>query len=227
MHEMRSIRRAVESVRERLTRACERAGRDPAAVRLVAVSKGVSPERVVEAVHAGIEDVGENRAQELRDKAREVDVPVRWHFVGAIQTNKVRYLDPVELVHGVDREAEAAALDARAERTGRVWDALIEVNVVGERAKQGVAPGDLGAFLERISSYPRIRTRGLMIMAPRAEKVEDVRWVFAEARRLRDRFRGEAGGLEELSMGMSRDFEVAVEEGSTLVRIGSAIFREE
>jgi hypothetical protein len=228
---VRTIGDNVAAVRDRVAAACERTGRAATDVRVVAVSKHVPVPQIRAAVRAGIGEIGENRAQELRDKVPALaGEDVRWHYVGAIQTNKVRYLDPVVLVHGLDREGEAAALEDRGAETDRVWDVLIEVNVAGERSKQGVAPGEVEPLLEAIRALPRVRPRGFMIVAPRAEKAEDVRWVFARARHLRDRVRAAAGlrdGLEELSMGMSDDFEVAVEEGATILRIGRAIFREE
>jgi PLP dependent protein len=221
------IVQAAEEVRGRVAEACRRSGRPPDAVRIVAISKGVSAEAVRAAVGAGIVDVGENRGQEFRDKYREIGDLVRWHFVGPIQTNKVRYLDPAVLIHGVDRLREAEALQERADRLGREWDVLVEVNVSGERTKQGVAPERVEAFLADLGAYPRLHIKGLMFMAPKAKKPEDVRWVFSEGRRLRDRLSGDRGGLEELSMGMSDDYEVAIEEGATLIRVGRAIFRKE
>lgn len=223
-----SVAANVEAVRGRVAAACERAARDPSAVRIVAVAKGVAPDRILEAVRAGVADIGENRAQELRDKVRALGTDgMRWHYVGSVQTNKVRYLDPVCVVHSVDRVKEARALDKRGARGDRSWDVLVEVNVSGEEGKQGVRPADVEGMLLEMRGFARVRPRGLMIMAPRAENPEDVRWVFAEARRLRDRLREALGDLEELSMGMSDDYELAVEEGATLVRIGRAIFGEE
>ncbi|HVE91460.1 MAG TPA: YggS family pyridoxal phosphate-dependent enzyme [Actinomycetota bacterium] len=222
-----SVAECVADVRSRVSDACGRTGRDPAQVRIVAATKGASASQVLQAVEAGISDVGENRVQELREKRQQLPAQVRWHFLGSVQTNKVRHLDGVWLVHGVDRMQEADALQARAERTGETRDVLIEVNVGGESSKQGIGPRELEPFVRSLSHRTSLRVRGLMIMAPRAEKPEDVRWVFADARRLRDRVRESAGGLEELSMGMTDDFEVAVEEGATIVRIGRAIFREE
>lgn len=216
---------AVTEVRARVIRAAERAARDPRDVRIVAVGKGVPAERIVEAVEAGISELGENRAQELRDKMRLIGDAARWHFVGALQSNKVRYLDRVHLVHSLDRPEEAEALQRRGDTVDRTWDALIEVNVAGETSKQGVEPAEVGPLIRRLSSYPRVRPRGFMVVAPVASSGEDVRWVFAETRRLRDLHRDTDPGLEELSMGMSDDFEVAVEEGATLVRIGRAIFQ--
>jgi PLP dependent protein len=217
---------AVRRVTDRIAAAAERSGRRPDDVRIVAAVKGVEVLRIAEAVDAGITEIGENLAKDLRDKARalgSVDGEhLRWHFLGAIQTNKVRMLDPAVLVHGVDRATEAAALERRAEATDRTWDVLIEVNVAGEASKQGIAPADVESLLDGLSHYPRVTPRGFMFVAPQAQNPEDVRWTFAEGRRLRERFDG--CGLDELSMGMSDDFEVAVEEGATIVRLGRAIF---
>ena len=220
-----TIAERVDRVRKQVRAACERSGRDPSAVTLVAVSKGRPASEVEEVVRAGVRDVGENRARELHSKASDIGLDVRWHFVGPLQTNKVRYLDAASLVHGVQRVEEAEALHRRGEKLGRAYDVLVEVNVAGEPSKQGIAPDELPGFVRALSSYDRIRARGLMMMAPMAQTPEDVRWVFAEARRLRDRVRPD--GLEELSMGMTDDFEVAIEEGATLVRIGRAIFGRE
>lgn len=220
-----TVHAAVSAVRARIFAAAKRVGRDPGEVLLVAVTKGVGPDAIGVAARAGVRDVGENRAQEMREKQPVVSTDIRWHFLGEVQTNKVRYLDRVHVVHSLDRPQEAEALQRRGEATGRSWDVLVEVNVAGESSKQGIRPGDLGVFLERLGAWPLVRPRGLMVLAPRCEDPEEVRWVFAEARRLRDRHRDAVAGLEELSMGMSDDFEVAIEEGATMVRIGRAIFR--
>lgn len=224
---MRPVAENLAEVTGRIEGACARAGRDPDDVRLVAVSKHVSLDRIREAVDAGVADVGENRAQELRDKVEALGTAVRWHFVGAIQTNKVRYLDPVELTHSVARMREAKAIHRRAEAVERPFDILVEVNMSREPTKQGIAPEKVGSFLDGLAAYPAIRPRGLMMVAPKAENPEDVRWVFAQMRHLRDRHRAVHSGLEELSMGMTQDLEVAIEEGATMVRVGRAIFREE
>jgi pyridoxal phosphate enzyme (YggS family) len=218
-----NVRAAVDGVRERVAAAAERSGRRPSDVRIVAVTKGVGLGPIREAVDAGLVDLGENRAQELRDKAGHVQ-GARWHFLGGIQSNKVRYLEPVELVHSVDRVEEGQALQAAGERLGRGYDVLIEVNLAGERSKQGVEADEVGPLLEGLGAFAQVRPRGFMLMAPQSENPEDVRWLFAEGRRLGERY--EHLGLGELSMGMSDDFEVAVEEGATIVRIGRAIFGE-
>ena len=217
---------AVRRVTDRVAGAAQRSGRSPSDVRIVAAVKGVDAGRIAQAVQAGITEVGENRARDLRDKAEalpdDVRGRVRWHFLGAIQTNKVRMLDDVVLVHGLDRPQEAAALERRTEAVDRTWDVLIEVNIGGEPSKQGIDPAAVGALLDELSVYPHVTPRGFMFVAPQAQNPEDVRWAFAEGRRLRERFHG--SGLDELSMGMSDDFEVAIEEGATIVRLGRAIF---
>jgi pyridoxal phosphate enzyme (YggS family) len=205
----------VARTTERVAAAAERSGRDPADVRIVAAVKGVDMDRIEAAAEAGIEDFGANLAHDLDAKARAMP-HVRWHYLGAIQTNKARYLDSAVLVHGLDRAREAEVLQSRAVRER---DVLIEVNVAGEGTKQGVAPDDIPALLDALEAYPLVTPRGFMFVAPQAQNPEDVRWTFAEGRRLGERF-----GLRELSMGMTDDFEVAVEEGATIVRIGRAIF---
>lgn len=213
---------AVRRVTDLVAAAAERSGRGAADVRIVAAVKGVDVPVIAEAVDAGIRDLGENRAKDLRDKARQLAVDARWHFLGEVQTNKVRMLDAALLVHSVDRDEEGAALDRRGDSTGRTWDVLVEVNLGGEGSKQGIHPGEVDALLDDLQHYPRVTPRGFMFVAPQARNPEDVRWVFAEGRRLRERFAG--SGLDELSMGMSDDFEVAIEEGATIVRLGRAIF---
>ena len=217
-----SVAAAVRRVSARVAAAAERSGRRAEDVTIVAAAKYVEAPAIREVVAAGIHDVGENRAQALEAKALAVDGDVRWHYFGAIQTNKVRLLDRAVLLHGLYREREAQALQGRGDETGRTWDVLVEVNMAGEQAKQGVSPGEVEPLLQRLDAYPRVNVRGFMFMAPQVQVAEDVRWLFAEGRRLRERY--SSYGLGELSMGMSEDFEVAVEEGSTIVRIGRSIF---
>jgi pyridoxal phosphate enzyme (YggS family) len=217
-----TIADAVRDVTDRVAAAARRSGRSPSDVRIVAAVKGVEPDRIAEAVDAGIRELGENRAKDLRDKARALPADVSWHYLGDVQTNKVRMLDAATLVQSLDRPQEAAALERRGEATDRTWDVLIEVNVAGEASKQGIEMAGVDALLEELTHYPRVIPRGFMFVAPQAQNPEDVRWTFAEGRRLRERFEG--SGMDELSMGMSDDFEVAVEEGATIVRLGRAIF---
>ena len=218
-----SIAERLVEVRGRIAAAAERAGRDPDDVALVAVSKKKPAEAVVAARAAGCRDFGENYVQELADKAEALaDDPPRWHFIGHLQRNKVNALLAVSgltLVHGVDSPRLVAALDKRVERP---IDVLLHVDVAGQQGKSGCRPDQLAALLDAVDAAGRVCARGLMTMPPFGEP-EAARPHFAALRELRDAHGGSAR-LPELSMGMSNDFEVAIEEGATLVRVGTAIF---
>jgi hypothetical protein len=217
---MTDIRGNLERVQARIAEACRRVGRDPAQVLLIGVSKTVDVERVRAAVEAGLAALGENRVQEARDKIAALGRPVPWHLIGSLQTNKAR--DAVKLfdwIHSVDRLELARELDRRARTAGRVADSLVEVNVGEEPQKAGVAPGELKRLLDALRELPGLRVRGLMAIPPAAEDPEASRPHFRRLRELRDEL-----GLEHLSMGMSADYPVAVEEGATMVRVGTAIF---
>lgn len=227
--ERQDLAARIAAVRRRVAAAAERAGRPPDAVSVVAVTKGVAPERVRVAVELGLRDLGENRAQELRAKmASLADLPARWHFVGRLQTNKVRdVVGRVALIHSLDRWELALAIDRRARSAGLRQECLVQVNVSGEATKAGVAPEEAADFVRRVARLQGIRVVGLMTIAPPADHPEEVRPVFRRLRQLCEELRRE--GLEgvemrHLSMGMSGDFEVAIEEGATLVRIGTALF---
>lgn len=217
---MTDIARNLAAVRARIGAAAERVGRTPGDITLVGVSKTHPPDAVAAAFAAGLRDFGENRVQEAAakiDALRAQDVAPRWHLVGHLQRNKVAAaLDLFDILHSVDSERLAEAISAQATRPVRVF---IEVNVAGEAAKFGVPPGEAAGLAERIGALPKLDLLGLMTVAPQVDDPEDVRRVFRTLRELRD-----AIGLRELSMGMTDDFEVAVEEGSTLVRVGRAIF---
>jgi pyridoxal phosphate enzyme (YggS family) len=217
----------LEAVRARLDRAAARAGRDRGSIRLIGVTKGVPPERVRQAVELGIAELGENRVQEAEAKIAAVGRSAAvWHLIGPLQRNKAgRAALLFDVVHTVDRAELADALAQRAQAAGRVLPVLVEVNVAQEASKFGVAPGGLEALLEVVSRLPGLEARGLMTVGPRVGRPEDARATFAGLRVLRDRARAATGlALDELSMGMSDDFEVAAEEGATMVRIGSALF---
>jgi len=217
---MTDIRANLERVRERVARAAERAGRRAGDVLLVGVSKTVDVGRIRQAIEAGVPALGENRVQEARGKVAELGRPVPWHLVGHLQTNKVR--DAVELfdvIHSLDRLELAKELDKRGRARGRAVDALVEVNVGGEASKGGVGPDGLGELLEAVAGLPHVKVRGLMAIPPEAKEPDDSRVWFRALRKLGERY-----GLSELSMGMSGDFEVAIEEGATVVRVGTAIF---
>ena len=214
---------ALSAVGARIERAARRVGRNPAAVRLVAVSKTRPAEDVRAALAAGQRLFGESYAQELRDKARQLagESPApEWHFIGPLQRNKVKYVvGTATLLHGIESRALAGEIDRRAAATGRVQDLLLEVNVAREPQKHGVAPEALAELLAAIRPLAHVRCRGLMTMAPLSEDAEASRPHFRALREL-----AAAHGLAELSMGMTQDLEVAVEEGATLVRVGTAIF---
>ena len=217
---MTDIATNLATVRARVAAAAERAGRSPHDITLVGVSKTHSVEIVRAAFDAGLRDFGENRVQEAAPKIhamREQGAAARWHLVGHLQRNKVpTAIDLFDILHSVDSERLVEAISAAATREIRVF---IEVNVAAEETKFGVSPADVSKLVERFGRLPNIELAGLMTVAPRVDDPEDVRLVFRALRQLRD-----AVGLRELSMGMTDDFEVAVEEGSTLVRVGRAIF---
>jgi len=206
----------MAEVLERIEAAARRAGRDPAEVQLVAVTKGRSPEEIRAKVLAyGDFPLGESRVQEALPKIEALP-GARFHFIGPLQRNKAKFMDRFVLLHSLDSLRVAEALSRRLSRTLEV---LIEVNVGREPQKHGIAPEELPEFLPAVSELPRLRVRGLMTVAPRTPDEARLRAVFAELSRLADRY-----NLPERSMGMSEDFELAVEEGATLVRVGRAIF---
>jgi PLP dependent protein len=225
---MDQIKGNLEEIRQRLGDAAIRAGRDPREVRLVAVTKTVGIERLKEAVAAGQSLFGENYVQEARAKIAALGPGLTWHFIGHLQSNKARpAVELFDLIHSVDRLSLAQALEQAAARLGKVQDILLQVNLAGEETKSGSAPANVQALLEEISRMSHLRVLGLMTMPPWFDDPERVRPYFRALRELRDRLRGlqlEDGDLSELSMGMTGDFEAAVSEGATLVRIGTAIF---
>jgi PLP dependent protein len=223
---MSSSAEAVERVRQRIARACERAGRDPGTVRLLAVSKTHGPDRIREVAACGVEWFGENRVQEAEAKMEYCPGSLHWHLIGHLQTNKVaRAVRLFEMIHSVDSGKLLRAIDSAAGEAGKVLPVLIEVNVAGESTKYGVPPAELPALLDQGNGLMRTQVRGLMAIPPFAEDPEDVRPYFRALRELRDRCEADLGfDLPELSMGMSHDFEVAIEEGSTWIRVGSELF---
>lgn len=216
----------LTSVKERMARACARAGRDAASVRLLPVTKTV-PAPLLRLAHgAGMVDFGENRLQEARDKQSVLDdLPVRWCIIGHLQTNKVKYL--VRLAsefHALDSFRLAEELNRRLDALNRDLDVFVQVNTSGEESKYGLHPDRLIPFVERLSDYPRLKPRGLMTLALFDTETERVRKCFRLLHELRDRVITLHPDLTQLSMGMSGDFEVAIEEGATVVRVGQAIF---
>ena len=230
----------LREVGARIARAESSAGRPVASARLVAVSKTVAAADIVAALAAGQRDFGESYGQEFRDKRVEVETaaeaarlsPPRWHFIGPLQTNKVKYVaGKVALIHSIEAEDVLAEIERRVailDPTAR-WDCLIQVNVAGEAQKHGVTPATLPAMLARFAGFAHLRCTGLMVMPPFSDDPEESRPHFAALRRLRNEQAAVSRpnvDLAELSMGMSHDLEVAVAEGATLVRVGTAIFGE-
>jgi pyridoxal phosphate enzyme (YggS family) len=216
----------LEEVRAAIAAACRKVGRNPGEVRLVAVSKTVDLERLRAAIDAGQDLFGENYLQEARDKIAALGRQVSWHLVGHLQSNKARgAVELFDLIHAVDRLKLARALSDAAARQGKVQDVLIQVNQGGEATKSGVMPAAAPELLEEVARLPHLLVLGLMTMPPWFPDPETARPYFRALRELRDHLRGLTGlPLTELSMGMSGDFAVAVEEGATLVRVGTAIF---
>jgi len=213
-------------VRGAVREAAARCGRDPAGVRIGAVTKTVAPEAIALLPGLGVEDVGENRVQEAATKqAALAGLPLRWHMVGRIQTNKARRVaEMFHRVHSVDRHEVMEALDAAARGRGRALDCLLQVNVSGEATKGGFLPAEASEALDRARAMPGLRMTGLMAVPAPFLRAEDARPAFRLLRELRDGLRRGPADLPDLGMGMSADYPVAVEEGATLLRIGSAIF---
>ena len=211
----------LRSIEERIAVAAASAGRDASSVRLVAVSKTFPVEAVRDAYAAGQRDFGENKVQEALEKiVSSADLPIRWHLLGHLQTNKVKdALELFDVIHSLDRLELAQELERRAAPRGLAVEAMLQVNVGGEASKGGFAPDGVGQALEAIGKLAHVKVTGLMAIPPEVERPEDARPWFRQLRELAERH-----GLARLSMGMSGDFEVAVEEGATMVRVGTAIF---
>lgn len=222
------VEEQLEGVLARLEQACARAGRPRDSVALCAVSKKQGPAAVAALAAAGVRVFGESRVQEAQQKIPQCPGRLDWHFIGHLQTNKARHVAALfSTVHAVDSERVLEALDAAAEVQGVRLRAFVEVNVSGERSKFGLAPEAVPALLERGAGLSRVELAGLMTIPPFDPEPEHARPFFARLRDFRDRWSHESGlALPELSMGMSGDFEVAVEEGATWVRLGSVLFGE-
>lgn len=225
---MNQISQNLEEIRRRIHEAALSTGRNPAEVRLVAVTKTVTLDRLQEAVAAGHTLFGENYVQEAKRKIAALGQGLTWHFIGHLQSNKAKAaVEFFDLIHSVDRLRLAQALEQAAARLGKVQNILLQVNLAGEESKSGTIPEAAQDLLGEISKMPHLKVLGLMTMPPWFPDPEEVRPYFRALRELRDRLRDKQavdGDLPELSMGMTDDFEVAVEEGATLVRIGTAIF---
>lgn len=219
----------LNEVRRQIAGAAERAGRDPDDIRLMAVTKGIPPAKIDRVAALGVTEVGENRVQEGRSKWKHVKSPLHWHFIGHLQSNKVKYvLRQYILLHSLDRMSLARELSRRLEREGREMECLVQVNVAREAQKHGLDPDQVVSFVDEVRHMPGISIVGLMTIPPYSDDPEASRPHYRCLSQLaRDLERREWPGVKmrELSMGMSGDFTVAVAEGATIVRVGSAIFR--
>ena len=226
-----TIHQRYREILNRIDEACKNAGRDPSEILLVAVSKTKPDEDVLELLETGHKHIGENRAKALEDRMASVkDDSVQWHFIGNLQTNKIKYMaHRVDWIQSVHKKKALKEIEKRAKAEGRVINALIQVNISGEGQKGGCEPDQLEAILKYGRNLEHTRVKGLMGMATFTNDPEDVRPEFRLLKKLRDEhlhLNGGAVELEHLSMGMTNDLEVAIEEGATMVRVGTAIFGE-
>jgi len=225
-----TIAARIRRIREEMAAAAARSGRPASAVRLMAVTKTVDEARIREAVAAGVDVLGENYVQEARQKIERLGTDVPWHGIGHLQTNKARQaVQFFALIHSVDRIGLAEEINRRAAAAGRIMPVLIEVNVAGEASKSGIPLSQALPLVRAVSALKNVSVRGLMTLPPWSDDPEASRPCFAALRRLRDQIRAERLEhcvMEELSMGMSQDYGVAIEEGATIVRIGRLIFGE-
>ncbi len=223
-----SVTENLEEVERRICAACERAGRDRSEVTLIAVSKTKPIEMIEEAVDAGIRIFGENKVQELVQKHDEMEDGLEWHMIGHLQTNKVKMLPGrTKMIHSVDSLHLAEEIDKQYAKHGEIAHVLIEVNMAGEESKFGLAPQDVESFLDEIAKFANIYVHGLMTIAPFVEDANENRKIFADLKKLLIDMRRKNNDnidMRELSMGMTGDYEVAIEEGATFVRVGTGIF---
>jgi pyridoxal phosphate enzyme (YggS family) len=215
---------------QRIAGACERAGRAREEVRMIAVTKYSTLQATVDIFELGVCDLGESRWQEAKVKWESLGQRPRWHFIGHLQTNKVKdVIGKFDLIHSLDRLSLADELQRKAEQLDLFVDCLVQVNISGEESKYGLDPQEIVNFIETLANYSRINVRGFMTMAPYDAPEAEVRRIFRELRQLRDTLnadRAQDKQFHELSMGMSDDFEIAIEEGATMVRLGSALMAD-
>jgi hypothetical protein len=220
------IKENIRAVKERIEKASLRANRNPEEIKLVAVTKMVDTERIKEAIDAGVDTFGENYVQEAEKKIKEIGSIVSWHFIGHLQRNKVKYaIDLFDIIHSLDSEDLAIELDKRGRKAGKRIRAMIEVNLSEEESKYGIYKENLLSLINNIKkNMINIKLEGLMTIPPFSDNPENSRPYFRELKNIQDELNEKGFDLKELSIGMSNDFEVAIEEGATMVRIGSAIF---
>ncbi len=225
---MGEIQQNINQIQKRIEAAAQRSGRKKEDILLLAVSKTIDVERIKEAVACGLKELGENKVQEILEKYEPMGEEVKWHLIGHLQTNKVKYIiDKVKLIHSVESLKLAEEISKRAKKANKVMDILIEVNMAAEESKFGVAPEDTLSLIQKIALLDNICIRGLMTVAPFVENSEENRECFRRMKQLSVDINAEKIDnvyMDILSMGMSNDFEIAIEEGATIVRVGTSIF---
>jgi pyridoxal phosphate enzyme (YggS family) len=225
---MGTVKDNLETINKKIKEAALKVNRDPHEIKLVAVTKTATLEQIKEAINEGVKIIGENKVQEATEKYQVLTTEVKWHLIGHLQTNKVKYaVEIFDLIHSVDSIKLAKEIDKRSVQFKKIIDVLIEVNISGEETKYGYNPEKVEAFLKEISEFSGIRVRGLMTIAPISKNKEEVRPYFRRLRELSERIRDKNIKnikMDYLSMGMTDDFEIAIEEGANMVRIGRGIF---
>lgn len=228
---MSELRENIRFIKDNIQKHSEKTNRDIEDVKLVAVTKTVDVDKVLEAIECGVTDVGENKPQELARKYDIIGDKVKWHLIGSLQTNKVKYIiDKVHMIHSLDRESLCEEIQKRAEKINRIIDCLVQVNISKEDSKHGLYEEDVINFIKNVSKkYANIRIKGLMTMAPFTENEDEIREVFRSLKNLSldiDKLNIYNVDMKYLSMGMSNDYKIAIEEGSNIVRVGTSIFGE-
>ena len=228
---MNNIKENLSSIRQNVDDCSKRANRESEEITILAVTKTVDVDAVLEAIDNGVTDVGENKPQELSRKYETIGDKVNWHLIGSLQTNKVKYIiDKVHMIHSLDRQALCEEIQKRAEQINKTINCLVQVNMSKEESKHGLDESDVIEFINHVSvNYKNIQIKGLMTMAPFSENEEEVRKVFKGLKQLAieiDKMNISNVSMKSLSMGMSNDYEIAIEEGSNIVRIGTSIFGE-
>lgn len=228
---METIKQNLNNIRASIKDATTKANREERDITLLAVTKTVDVEEILEAMDNGITDVGENKPQELSRKYEAIGDKVNWHLIGSLQTNKVKYIiDKVHMIHSLDREALCEEIQKRAEGINKIINCLVQVNISKEESKQGIEAENAIDFIKKVSKeYPNIKVRGLMTMAPFTDDADEIRKIFKGLKKLSIDIKDLSipnVSMDYLSMGMSNDYEIAIEEGSNIVRIGTSIFGE-
>ncbi|MDD3839356.1 MAG: YggS family pyridoxal phosphate-dependent enzyme [Clostridia bacterium] len=225
---MIGIKENLDKVRQKIADAAKSTGRDPDEISIIAVSKTRSIDEIRQAIDCGLNILGENRAQELCEKYKLIGQQARWHMIGHLQTNKVKYiLDKVDLIHSVDSLKLIKEINKRCKRQNKTMDILIQVNISGEESKFGVDQHELMELIHSAKNYKNVRIKGLMTIAPFYEDSEKVRPIFEKAKQLFDNIRGmelDYVDMRYLSMGMTNDYDIAIQEGSNMIRVGTGIF---